>query len=294
MEPRPIAHIGVLVADVEPARKHWANALGRPFSPIVRYRSNSWSDFADPAPHANDLRQTIYVGTDPSIEVQEFVNNGTHSASRGEGGHHIGFPPVADNNARRRELADIGVRMDGQVNHDGRWIIQFTDARALNNVATEWVEASPGHLDLKDDGSPVDRLPDGSTTVFDAEAINAVGPERPVSGIVDVGVLVSDLPAAVRIWSAVTGYEFEMLESPESSAVSRGTIPAVRLVEVSVGPVREGLKYAVVETESTEATRARLRRSGVPLSVDVVVPDEVEIDPVYLNGFSLRFRRRPE
>jgi catechol 2,3-dioxygenase-like lactoylglutathione lyase family enzyme len=288
MAPLPIAHIGILVADVETARRNWTNALGAPFSPIVRYRSAAWSGIADPVPHANDLRQTIYIGVDPSIEIQEFVNNGSHASSRGEGGHHLSFPPVSDNNARQRELAELGIEMDGGANYKGRWIIQFSDARALNNVSTEWVEESPGHLDLKDDGSPVDRLPDGSATVFDPETMLALDGHRPPSGIVEFGVLVADLDKAVETWSAVTGYAFDT--DGDRTAVSRGAAPAVRLVEAGQTPAREGLYYAVVKTQSIEQTLERLRRAGVPLAGEVsAVSGRVDVEPTYLNGFSLRF-----
>jgi len=290
MNPLPIAHIGILVANVGTARHHWSNALGESFSPIVRYRSAAWSDLADPTPHANDLRQAVYVGVNPSIEIQEFGNNGTHAASRGEGGHHIAFAPIADNSAQRRELAELGIEMDGASNYDGRSIVQFTDARALNNVATEWIEASPGHHDLKDDGSPVDRLPDGSSTVFDAQTILALNGQRPSSGIVEFGVLVANLDKAIAPWSAVTGYTFDTSTNSKRSAVSRGAVPAIRLVEASEAPAREGLYYAVVETDNIEATLERLRRSRVPL-VNATVGNhgDAEVDPAYLNGFSLRF-----
>jgi hypothetical protein len=291
MDPLPIAHIGILVADVEAARRHWANALGAVFSPIVRYRSAAWSGIADPVPHANDLRQTIYIGVNPSIEIQEFAANGSHAASRGEGGHHFSFPPVADNNARQRELAELGIGMAGGSNHDGRWIIQFTDPPALNNVSTEWVEASPGHLDLKDDGSPVDRLPDGSSTVFDAKTILGLDGHRPPSGIVEFGVLVANLDVAVERWSAVTGYAFDTTNNGGRSAVSRGIVPTVRLVAAGSTSAREGLFYALVKTDSIEATVERLRRGGVPLEAGAV-RGRAHVDPAYLNGFSLRFVNR--
>jgi hypothetical protein len=292
MNPLPIAHFGVLVADVETARRHWSNALGAAFSPIVRYRAAAWSDRADPTPHMNDLRQAVYIGVNPSIELQEFGTNGTHAASRGEGGHHIAFAPIDDNSAVRRKLAALGIGMDGVSDFEGRAIIQFTEARALNNVASEWIEASRGHLDLKDDGSPVDRLPDGSSTIFDAQAILALDGQRPPSGIVEFGVVVANLDEAVATWSAVTGYAFDAGANGERSAVSRGIVPAVRLVEAGRGPAREGLSYAVVETDNIEATRERLRRAGVPLVDEPgAIHGFADVDPAYLNGFSLRFTR---
>jgi hypothetical protein len=291
MNPLPIAHFGVLVADVETARRHWSNALGASFSPIVRYRAAAWSDLADSIPHMNDLRQAVYIGVNPSIEIQEFGTNGTHAASRGEGGHHVAFAPIADNSEVRRELAAFGIGMDGVSDFEGRSIIQFTEARALNNVASEWIEASPGHLDLKDDGSPVDRLPDGSSTIFDAQTIVALDGQRPPSSIVELGVVVSNLDEAVATWSAVTGYGFDADANGERSAVSRGVVPAVRLVEARRIPAREGLSYAVVETDNIDATRERLRRAGVPLVDETgAMPGYANVDPDYLNGFSLRFK----
>ncbi|TFE36867.1 hypothetical protein E2553_45360 [Paraburkholderia dipogonis] len=287
MEPLAIAHIGILVADVETARRNWAKALGASFSQIVRYRSTAWSGIADPVPHANDLRQTIYVGVNPSIEIQEFVANGSHSPSRGEGGHHLSFPPVSDNNERRRELATLGIGMAGGANHEGRWIIQFSDPQKLNNVSTEWVEESEGHLDLKDDGSPIDRLPDGSATIFDAETTRTFGAHRPQSDIVEFGVLVADLGKAIETWSAVTGYAFDAAGNGGRSAVTRGMVPAVRLVEAQGNFAREGLYCAVVETKSIDETIERLRSAKVPFVDESGV--KVSVDPAYLNGFSLQF-----
>jgi hypothetical protein len=107
---------------------------------------------------------------------------------------------------------------------------------------------------------------------------------------VEFGVLVANLDKAIDTWSAVTGYTFDANAKGERSAVSRGIIPALRLIEQRHAPAREGLAYAVVETHSIEATRERLRRAGVPLAHNEnAMHDHVGIDPVYLNGFSLRF-----
>jgi hypothetical protein len=95
-----IAHIGVLVADLERARKHWSIATGIPCSPIFRYHMPGLTDFEQREPHAVDLRQSISFDTDPWIQLIEFAPNGTHGAARGEGGHHLGFPMNCPQGAR--------------------------------------------------------------------------------------------------------------------------------------------------------------------------------------------------
>jgi hypothetical protein len=107
---------------------------------------------------------------------------------------------------------------------------------------------------------------------------------------VEFGVLVSNLEKAIAPWSAVTGYAFETSTNSERSAVSRGAVPAIRLVEASEASAREGLYYAVVETDNIEATLSRLRRAEVPLvHATSGRRGDAEIDPTYLNGFSLHF-----
>src|SRR6516164_7407141 len=63
-----VAHIGVLVADLERARERWSIAMGSPFSPIFRYHMPGWTDFRQREPHAVDLRQSISFDTDPWIQ----------------------------------------------------------------------------------------------------------------------------------------------------------------------------------------------------------------------------------
>ena len=101
---------------------------------------------------------------------------------------------------------------------------------------------------------------------------------------------VADLDAAVTSWSAVTGYAFDPSPDADRSAVSCGFTPAVRLVETTPS-AREGLCYAVIATADVAATRARLEREGVPLADGTLGPSEgADVDPGYLNGFSIRFR----
>jgi len=300
----PITHIGILVADLELTREHWSTALGMPFSPISRYRPTNWSDLGNPTPHLHDARLTFCLGIDPSIEILEFVGNGTHSPSRGEGGHHLAFPPVDDLIARRRELAALGIGVDGEIQNGDRFIFTFSDARELNNVYTEWVEESPAHIDVKDDGSPVDRLPDGTKTLFDVQTIRDLGGQRPWSGIVEFGVRVDSLDAAAPIWSAVTGSPF--LAAPAEPAddgldglftgrslVGTELEPQVRLFEGPAG-ARQGLTYAVVAVPRFEDAVSRLATNSVPLRNHPHDQAErfgyVDVDPGYLNGFALRLR----
>jgi hypothetical protein len=85
MSAEPIAHIGVLVSDVTAARANWSRALGGTFSPIVRYRPAEWRFQSKVCDGSIDLRQTIYIGVSPSIEIQQFVSNGTRAAEGGQG-----------------------------------------------------------------------------------------------------------------------------------------------------------------------------------------------------------------
>lgn len=289
--PLPLAHVGILVADLDTSRERWIRVLGQDFSPITRYRPSNWSDLGNPAPHLHDARLTFYLGDEPSFEILEFVGNGTHSPDKGEGGHHLSFPPVADNTARRAELADLGVGTDGEIWHDGRWIFQFADARALNNVYTEWVEEHPDHPDVKDDLSPVNRLPDGSKTLFDVATIEEIDGRRPWSRVVEVQVCVQDLADALPRWEAITGYGFDPVEP--SSAIGGPFQTRIRLVEDSADGAREGISGATIVEPDLAHTFLRLKRAGVPLRA--VATDttgqiaSVSVDPAYLNGFSLTF-----
>lgn len=289
MEPLPIDHIGLLVADLEKSRERWQTALGAAFSPISRYRPHNWSDRGDPRPHLHDARLSFYLGVNPSIELLEFVGTGTHAPDKGEGGHHLSFPPITDNALRRAELRDMGVGIDGEVFHDGRWIFQFAEAEALNNIYTEWVEEHPDHPDVKDDLSPVDRLPDGSKTLFDPETILALPDGRPPSHMVEIGVAVHDLGHATPRWHEIVGYRFH--PQPDGSALSDPPVPRIRLNPVTANKA-EGLRYAVIAVEDLSVTRARLHASEVPFSLEVTSRGEsvAVIDPTFLNGFAIRFR----
>jgi catechol 2,3-dioxygenase-like lactoylglutathione lyase family enzyme len=293
MQPVPLTHIGILVKDLDASRPRWATVLDLPFSPITRYRPQNWSDLGNPVPHLHDARLTFFLGVNPSIEILEFVGNGTHSPAKGEGGHHVAFPPLADCALRRQELADLGIGTDGEFFHAGRWMLTFADARPMNNVYTEWVEEHPDHPDVKDDLSPINRLPDGSKTLFDIATIEAVGGVRPPSGITEIGIAVDDLDKAAITWQAVIGCHFHG-DADQTSMVSNELHPRIRLVQQSDTASRQGLYFAVVSVPDLGRTQARLRSAGAPIFHKRLGPEgsqeEVWVDPEYLNDFSIRFR----
>jgi catechol 2,3-dioxygenase-like lactoylglutathione lyase family enzyme len=292
MQPAPIAHIGILVADLETSREHWSKALGGVFSPISRYRPQNWSDLGNPEPHLHDARLTFYLGDNPSIEILEFVGSGTHSPEKGEGGHHLSFPPIDDNERRRAELAELGVGIDGEIRHDDRWIFLFADARALDNVYTEWVEEHPDHPDVKDDLSPIGRLPDGTKTLFEPDTILSLDGQRPDSRIIEIGVNVDDLERAKDRWHTIIGYEFH--DCDDRSAIGGTFDTAVRLTQ-RTGDQRAGLSYGTILEPDLNGTLQRLIASEVPVAqtsadqTGTIV--SIDVDPAYLNGFGIRFQR---
>jgi hypothetical protein len=280
-----VAHIGVLVADLERARRHWSIATGSPFSPIFRYHMPGWTDFEQRELHAVDLRQSISFDTDPWIQLIEFAPNGTHGAARGEGGHHLGFPP-RDGLVRRAELERLGLPIEGGSFLDGRWLIQFTDVEMLEGVATEWVESSPHHQNMKDDRSPLDALPDGTPSPFPAHLFDSSGGARPWSGIVEVGIVVADVAAAVPRWASVVDDSFDVDEA--GVAVSRATAPALRLLPLDASATRCGLVSATIRVDDLEQTRLRLERARVPFEAEG--PMRIAVRSGYLDGFTIRFR----
>ena len=279
-----VAHIGLLVADLERARERWSIATGSPFSPIFRYHMPGWTDFRQRKPHAVDLRQSISFNTDPWIQLIEFAPNGTHGAARGEGGHHLGFPP-RDGLVRRAELERLGLPIEGGLLLDGRWLIQFTDVEMLEGVATEWVEASPHHQNMKDDGSPLDALPDGTPSPFPAHLFDSCGGARPWSGIVELGITAADVAAAVPRWASVVDDSFDVDEA--GVAVSRATVPALRLLPLDADATRRGFVSATIRVDNLERTRLHLERERVPFEAGG--PAWMAVRSGYLDGFTIRF-----
>ena len=279
-----VAHIGLLVADLERARERWSIATGSPFSPIFRYHMPGWTDFEQRELHAVELRQSISFATDPWIQLIEFAPNGTHGAARGEGGHHLGFPP-RDGLVRRAELERLGLLIEGGSLLDGRWLIQFTDVEMLEGVATEWVESSPYHQNMKDDGSPLDALPDGTPSPFPAHLFDSSDGARPWSGIVELGITVADVAAALPRWASVIDDSFDVHEA--GVAVSRATAPALRLLPLDAHATRRGLVSATIHVDDLERTQRRLERARVPFEAEG--PVSMVVGSGYLDGFTIRF-----
>jgi hypothetical protein len=168
MSPLVIDHIGFLVADLEEAIERWSVATGYTFSPIARYRTQSWSDSSDPEPHWHDARISFSRESSPAIELMEFHGQGTHSAAEGEGFHHIAFMNVTDIEERKAQLAMLGFRHNGQaVDEDGNVILWFTDKSDLNNVRLEYVSDDPQPI-VADDGDPLAPDADGKPDLWSA------------------------------------------------------------------------------------------------------------------------------
>lgn len=165
--PRLIDHIGILVENLEESIVNWSKVTGYTFGPIGRYRTALWRDHSDTEPHPHDARIAFSQEGPPYVELMEFHGEGTHSRHEGEGFHHFGFLEYPDVEGRMSELAQIGVRHDGEaLDGDGRVILWFTEKRDLDGVRLEYVSTSPQPV-VADDGSylaePLVELPEGWT-----------------------------------------------------------------------------------------------------------------------------------
>lgn len=290
MKTPDVDHVGILVTDLEQSRANWAKVMDLPFSPIVRYRPQAWEvggSKLSNSSHDLDLRQFIYFGTNPSIEIQQFVNNGTHESEVGEGGHHIGFTPVEDTASNRKTLEKLKLGIHSSVIFGNREVIQFTHKNDLDNVSTEWVELSEGHLDLKDDGSPLDLYSTGGTTPFDSKTMKAFHGTRPGSNIREVAIYVHDLDEAISKWSKISGRSFTTSESRIPVALSSGPGVVIRLVQNKNPDIRNGIFKLVVEVEDLMTKKIALERNKVPITLSTL--HRLSIAPRFLNGVMIEF-----
>lgn len=299
--PDTVHHVGVLTADLDAAREKWAAATGYTFSPVTRYRCVAYRDLNNPEPHLHDARISFSFEGTPFIELMGQTGDGTHSAKHGEGGHHLGFPVIPDNVARATELADLGIAIDGENIQDGRPILMFAERSALNNVHAEYVEDGHDHPDVKDDGSPVNRLPNGEKTLFELETVERLTGAAPGGPMItELGIVVADLDAAVARWGEVTGYTFTTVVDPavvgtdERTMVSDQGLPQVRLVQNNADRSAEGLRFLILDgAGGLEGRLAAVEAAGV--RVAKTVRDEQGMltalwtDPADLNGIQLRY-----
>lgn len=152
-----IDHIGILVADLESAILQWSELLGCAFSPIGRYRSTSYVDTVDGAPHPHDARFSVSQATSPYIELLEVYGTGSHAIDR-VGFHHLAIR-VDNAESESLRVAQHGIRTTAHSREpDGRMHICFTDPHDLNGISLEYISGFPGPIVL-DDGSPVWRDP---------------------------------------------------------------------------------------------------------------------------------------
>lgn len=304
--PDTVHHVGVLTADLDAAREKWAAATGYTFSPVTRYRCVAYRDLNNPEPHLHDARISFSFEGRPFIELMGQTGEGTHSAKHGEGGHHLGFPVIPDNVVRAAELADLGIAIDGENIQDGRSILMFTERPALNNVHAEYVEDGHDHPDVKDDGSPVNRLPNGEKTLFEPETVERLTGAEPGGPLItEIGIVVADLGAAVARWGEVTGYTFAAAaDAAASGAAASGAgelavisdqgLPRIRLVQNDSDQSAEGLRFLILDhAADLEDRLAALEAAGV--RVAKAVRDEQGVltalwtDPADLNGIQLRY-----
>ena len=238
-------HLGVLVSSVDVGRDRWAAVTGWTFSPVTRYRCEQWRDRSNLEPHLHDARLSFSFEGPPYIEMLEHLGSGTHSAQHGEGGHHLAFPSIDDNVVRTAELERLGVGIDGENIQDGRPILMFTERSALNDLHIEYVEDGHVHPNLKDDGTPVNVLPDGTTTLFDVDTVLRLRYQPSRSPVIDeIAVWAYDLEESARRWQEIVGYSFGPAVTVDNETFMRSDEgpPRIRLTQ-SDSPQTRGLAY---------------------------------------------------
>jgi catechol 2,3-dioxygenase-like lactoylglutathione lyase family enzyme len=123
-----IRHVGVLVPNLEEAIEHWERLTGWTFKEISRYEPDSYVCTAAPEPHPHSQRIAMSIDGPPHVELLEAnPAEPTHAPSQ-MGLHHIAFAKRDDVEAKRRELAAMGVGDDGRsIAPDGSTLLFFAD-----------------------------------------------------------------------------------------------------------------------------------------------------------------------
>ncbi|MDQ6522945.1 VOC family protein [Nocardioides sp. LHD-245] len=279
-----IGHVGVVVADLERSLPRWSAALGYRFSPVARYRCDTYYDSSGPDPHRYERRITMSREGAPHVELME--------ALPGEpvGVHHLGFTGIADLAAQHRVLAEAGVDWDGHaVAATGDLLLWFTEPGALDGVRLEYVGTRDQPL-LTDAG---DRL---ATPSHGALLWPEGAPAPSGAQLVDeVEVATADVGDAATRWSRATGWRFAT-DAPSSDR--RSTTDGGTRVVLAAPPPRS--------PELTGAFRLRfdsvadlpgkvsdLEAAGIGHYVVTGAPGEgprlVSTDPVHLDGVTLTF-----
>jgi catechol 2,3-dioxygenase-like lactoylglutathione lyase family enzyme len=304
---RQIAHIGILVPDLEAAIEHWSAVLGYTFSPIVRYRTDDYSDHTG-AGHFHDARIALSY-ENPMVELMEFTGEGTHAEKNGVGFHHFGFIDVDDVEGVRDELAAAGLPADGEARlPSGRTHLWFTDPAALGGIRLEYVGTEPSPI-VSDTGAELPREDSGWVKVWDEEPAESDAPR-----IHHFGVMVADIEAARERWSELTGWEFEPIrhyrtdayvdfsdETPHHhdarTSMSIGDGPRVELMEFTGNGTHgaqlgEGLHH-VAFIDHADLAKAREHFAAQGLGVQGAALDEdgsdllFFTDPAQLDGIRL-------
>jgi catechol 2,3-dioxygenase-like lactoylglutathione lyase family enzyme len=146
-----VDHIGVLVFDLDAAVARWEAVLGYRFSPVGRYRTESYVDLSDPCPHRHDVRFVLSYDGPPRIELLEVTGSGTHGPNR-VGVHHLALIGHQDLETERSRLTSLGLEVDGENTDDqGRLLLFFA---GLDGVPLELVSALPGPT-VTENGEPL-------------------------------------------------------------------------------------------------------------------------------------------
>jgi hypothetical protein len=149
-----IDHIGIVVPNLEVALKKLSALIGYTFSPIVRYKTDRYSDNSNRALHLHETRVSMSKEGPPYLEVMEVTGYGTHGL--GEMGlHHLGLQRQDDIEARFDQCAERGFGDDGKsFLENGRLHLGFTAKADCYGVRFEFRSRFAGPA-ISDDGSPL-------------------------------------------------------------------------------------------------------------------------------------------
>lgn len=149
---RQIAHIGVLVDDIEEAIERWSHHLGWTFHEIKWYAPHRYTCKEWPEPHPHFQRIAFSVDGPPYVELLERnPDEPTHTGPLGF--HHISFGGSDDVEALEEHFLALGVESDGRAtNEDGELLLFFPDPTSgvFDGIRAEF-EANRFHNSIPDD-----------------------------------------------------------------------------------------------------------------------------------------------